>query len=230
MQNKIKTKRVGDLLERLYLNEDDLSNREVMELALSYVLPRNDNKDLAEKLLDRFGSFSDVLTTDWFLLKEVEGMSERSAKALSLLFSVFEYYVESGLDKKYDFNFTENICDFFEELLRFKQIENTYIIGLDSKKKVKFKHKLATGGMKSVGVSTHDIARIITTQKPHSCFLCHNHPNGCAKPSENDCKGNEILKSLCKKLHVDLVDHIIVGVDGVFSLEGNKFLRRFNVN
>ena len=124
----------------------------------------------------------------------------------------------------------ENVADFFEELLRFKQIEETFIIGLDAKGKIKSKHKLASGGMKSVGVSTHDVARFVGITKPVSCYMGHNHPNGSAKPSEADRKGNDLMMSLCKKLKVEFLDHVIVGVDGAFSMLRNKFLRQFGVN
>ena len=231
MAKQIGVSNKAALLEKLYdESADPLTREEVMELALSYVIPRGDNSALAKRLLENFGSFSDVLTTDWLILKEVEGLTERSAKALSLLFEVFEYYVETGLDKRYVFEGEESVSDFFEELLRFKQVEMTYIIGLDSKGRIKSKHKLATGGMKSVGVSTHDVARFVTSTKPAVCYMCHNHPNGSAVASETDRKGNQLIHSLCSKLKVDLVDHIIVGVDGVYSMKNNQFLRQFSVN
>ena len=215
----------GELLNKLY-DDETLTSEELTELALSYVLPRTDNKTLARELLEKFGSFSNIIMSDWLILKE--SMTERSAKALSLLFNVFEHYVESGIDKRYKLNNSENVSDFFEELLRFKQIEETFIVGVDAKGNIKSKSKLSRGGIRSVGVSTHDVARFVAVTKPAKCFMCHNHPNGSALPSNADIKGNELMMSLCKKLKVDFLDHIIVGIDGVFSLLKNQFLRKFN--
>lgn len=219
----------GALLEKLYDEDaEPLTSEEVTELALSYILPRGDNSVLARQLLEKYDCFSNILMSDWLVLRE--DMTERAAKALSMLFFVFEHYVESGIDKRYKLDNDENVADFFEELLRFKQIEETFIIGLDAKGKIKSKHKLASGGMKSVGVSTHDVARFVAITKPVSCYMCHNHPNGSAKPSEADRKGNDLMMSLCKKLKVEFLDHVIVGVDGAFSMLRNKFLRQFGVN
>ncbi len=220
------------LLDKLYISDDHkaLSAEEMMTLTLDYVSPRKNNVELAKCLLEKFGSFSNVLTTDWFVLKEVKGMTEHSAKALSLIYNVFQYYVESGLNKKYILNNPNSIADFFEELLRFKQVEETFIVGVDSKGKIKNKQKLAVGGIKSVGISTHAIARFITLYKPAKCYLCHNHPNGSAKPSVADIEGNNLVASLCAKMKSDLIDHIIVGADGVFSINSNKFFRLFNQN
>ena len=226
MSNHTFAKNKGELLDKLYDDELFLTGEELTELALSYVLPRSDNKNLARELLEKFGSFSNIIMSDWIVLKE--NMTERSAKALSLLFNVFEHYVESGIDKRYKLNNYENVADFFEELLRFKQIEETFIIGIDAKGNIKSKSKLSRGGIRSVGVSTHDVARFVAMTRPAKCFMCHNHPNGSALPSNADIKGNELMMSLCKKLKVEFLDHIIVGIDGVFSMLKNQFLRKFN--
>ncbi len=58
-------------------------------------------------------------------------------------------------------------------------------------------------------------------------LLAHNHPQGKAKPSEEDVIGTRNIENLLKTLGVPLVDHIIVGIDGVFGMKNNEFYRTF---
>ena len=206
---------------------DKVSDVVALEFILTYVIPRCDTNDLAHRLLDRFGSAANVLNTDWDLLKEVEGMGETSAKKLHCLIDIFDYYTDQLLDKKYVFEYRSDISDFFEELLRFKNIETSYIIGVDASNRVKSKHKLSVGGVLSVGVSTHDVAKFITSVKPAYVFLAHNHPQGKAIPSKGDIEGTRLIENLLNSLGVPLVDHVIVGIDGIFSMKENSFYREF---
>lgn len=206
---------------------DKVSNIQALEYILTYVIPRCDTNELAHRLLDRFGTTADVLNADWELLAEVDGMGETSAKKLHLLVDIFEYYTEQQLDRRYVFEYRSDIADFFEELLRFKPVETTYIIGVNAANRVTARYKLATGGINSVGVSMHQVAKFITSARPTYVFLAHNHPGGKAVPSKQDFDGTEVVRNLLSSLNVPLADHIIVGVDGVYSMENKVYYREF---
>ncbi len=206
---------------------ENMSDIVAIEFILTYVFPRCDTNKIAHRLLDKFGNPADVLNADWTLTKNVKGMGEASAKKLHLLVDIFNYYTELSLDKKYQFAYRSNIADFFEELLRFKNVETSYIVGVDAANRVKSKIKLSIGGIKSVGISTHEIANFITNIKPAYAFLAHNHPLGKAQPSQGDVEGTQIVESLLSSLGVPLIDHIIVGIDGVFGMKTNEYYRTF---
>lgn len=206
---------------------DKVSNIQALEYILTYVIPRCDTNELAHRLLDRFGTAADVLNTDWELLAEVDGMGETSAKKLHLLVDIFDYYTEQQLARRYVFEYRSDISDFFEELLRFKPVETTYIIGVNAANRVIARCKLSTGGINSVGVSTHQIAKFVTSARPTYIFLAHNHPSGKALPSQQDFEGTNVVRNLLSSLNVPLADHIIVGIDGVYSMENETYYREF---
>ena len=209
---------------------DKVSNVQALEFILTYVIPRCDTNELAHRLLDTFGTAADVLNADWEYVAEVEGMGETSAKKLHLFVEIFDYYTEQQLAKRYVFEYRSDISDFFEELLRFKPVETTYIVGIDASNRVRSKIKLGTGGINSVGVSTHQIAKFVTSSKPTYIFLAHNHPGGKALPSQQDVEGTAVVRTLLSSLNVPLADHIIVGIDGVYSMEHETYFREFRTN
>lgn len=206
---------------------ENMSEIVALEFILTYVIPRCDTNKIAHRLLDKFGSIANVLNADWMQTKDVKGMGEVSAKKLHCFVDIFNYYTEVSLDKKYEFAYRSNIADFFEELLRFKNVETSYIVGVDASNRVKAKIKLAVGGIKSVGINPFEIVNFISNCKPMYVLLAHNHPQGKAKPSEEDVIGTRNIENLLKTLGVPLVDHIIVGIDGVFGMKNNEFYRTF---
>lgn len=51
-----------------------------------------------------------------------------------------------------------------------------------------------------------------------SIILCHNHPSGSLKPSNEDLKITELMKDAGKLMGIKLLDHIIVSDEGYRSL------------
>lgn len=57
-----------------------------------------------------------------------------------------------------------------------------------------------------------------------SCFLFHNHPSGDITPSDADRHITDRLKSALSLIDVRILDHIVVGKNGIFSFVANHFL------
>ena len=208
----------------------NVSDVVALEFILTYVIPRADTNDLAHRLLNKFGSMVEVLNADPNFLAEVEGMGETSAKKLHLFVDIFDYYTEKVLARKYSFKYRGQMTDYFESLLRFKGVETTYIVGVDASFRVKASYKLGEGGLLSVGISTHQIAKFITSVKPAYVVLAHNHPQGSCKPSLGDIEGTDVVENLVNSLGVKMIDHLIVGMDGIYGIKSKGFYREFIYN
>ena len=64
---------------------EGMPDHQVLELLLTYALPRRDVNPLAHRLLDRFGTLEKVITAPVDQLKQVPEMGESAAVFLSLL-------------------------------------------------------------------------------------------------------------------------------------------------
>ena len=75
-----------DRLKQRFLAEglDNFSQVQVLELLLFYCIPRKDTNEVAHRLLDRFGSLSQVLETRVEDLEKVDGIGHNTAVFLSL--------------------------------------------------------------------------------------------------------------------------------------------------
>ena len=76
-----------DRLRDRFLAEglDNFTQVQVLELLLFYCIPRKDTNEVAHRLLQRFGSISQVLETRVEDLEKVDGIGHNAAVFLSLL-------------------------------------------------------------------------------------------------------------------------------------------------
>ncbi len=71
----------------------------------------------------------------------------------------------------------------------------------------------------TVNINTVYPREVISRALAHhaaALVLAHNHPSGSLQPSAQDKALTRTLHFLCSSLHIDLLDHIIIG-DGSFS-------------
>ncbi|MDO4767476.1 MAG: hypothetical protein Q4B25_04935, partial [Pseudomonadota bacterium] len=64
------------LRERLNASPRSLADYELLELLLTYVLPRRDTKPLAKDILARFGSLDRALMADPAALRDIPGLGD----------------------------------------------------------------------------------------------------------------------------------------------------------
>ncbi|WP_340588348.1 JAB domain-containing protein [Erythrobacter alti] len=50
-------------------------------------------------------------------------------------------------------------------------------------------------------------------------LIAHNHPSGSCRPSDSDCKSTEDLISIAHALEIQVIDHLIISTDGIFSMQ-----------
>lgn len=206
---------------------DNLSEIQAAEFLLFYIFPRGDVNPLAHKLIDRFGNIANIIDADINELKAIAGIGDMAAKKLICLGELFNK-VNDCRAKRYDIlSSTEDICDYFEEILRFLTTEHFYIVGIDHKFRIIGKKKLTSSSSGNVGITPLMIANFISSTKPAGIIIAHNHPNGFCAPSKKDEDSTEKLKYLVESLGVKFIEHIIVGNDGIYGLERGSYLRVF---
>lgn len=206
---------------------ESLSAIQTMELILTYIYPRGDVNPLAHRLLDRFGTIAGVLEANPLDLQSVKGVGERAAHAITLLPEIFQAYVTSALSKREQLGTNNSICDYCEDMLRLRKYEELHIVALDINFRLLYDRCLAKGSLNMVGIRQSEIAKFVTSFEPKFIFMVHNHPHGSAVASKQDIEGNDVIKNVVTSLGVSFIDHLIVGCDGVYSIEKRDFARRY---
>lgn len=214
-------KRMRDLVDRVGL--ENLNEIQVLEFTLSYVIPRKNTNIIAHDLLKVFGSYVNVLNAPVKELEKIDNLGKDSAKMLSQLKNIFEYYKVSRQKEQKVINNIFELNKYFKNLLDHYDKETLYAIALSDKGAVVTTRLLATGSNKLVTVEKRDLADFAFTNKVKKIALGHNHPIANCAPSKSDDECTASIKTWLNALGVELVDHVIVGNNGTFSFRDVKY-------
>ena len=197
-------------------------DHEIVELLLTFCIPRRDVKSQAHALIDRFGSLAAVLDADRDLLELVNGVGVNTALFLTLFRSVANVYLEQKSISS-DGSRAPTIDDWAKVwVLRLggEVVEHMEVAFLDSGRKPQHSavERLTSGYSDSVTAVPRELLTAVLRRNCSAVILCHNHPNGSLLPSEHDERFTRAVDVHLHTLGVQLFDHIIVGGTKAFSI------------
>ncbi|WP_068089267.1 JAB domain-containing protein [Novosphingobium rosa] len=77
---------------------------------------------------------------------------------------------------------------------------------------------LAYGGAHEVSLGTRRLLRAAVRCGATAFILAHNHPSGQPEPSTMDYQATRSAQEAARAIGVDLVDHLIVGREAIYSM------------
>jgi len=194
-----------------------LHDYEQLELLLTFVIPRKDVKPIAKNLLKTFKSFSRVFDASLEDLRGVDGIGENTAVLIKLVKDSCGKYLE---DKTLCSDVVANptaVIDFVRMSLGGLQNETFMIIYLNVKNHV-IDYETSSGTVDYAAVYPRNIIQGALRRNATAVILVHNHPSGHCDPSKEDLTLTATVKSACKTISINLLDHIIVGKSGYISM------------
>ncbi|MBI5640557.1 MAG: DNA repair protein RadC [Nitrospirae bacterium] len=199
---------------------DSFEDHQVLELLLFQVIPRLDTNPIAHKLIRRFGSLSSVLEAEPKDLAAVEGVGENAAAFLSMVPHVTRRYLHDRIrHTRRPLNTSEAAAEYLIPLMAGRSEEVFYVICLDSQLRVLYPAMISEGTVKDALVHPRHVAEAAVRHKAASVILAHNHPAGNVKPSTHDHKLTRNLVQALGGINVQVVDHIIVAGELIYSFQ-----------
>jgi DNA repair protein RadC len=195
-----------------------LHPHEIVELLLTFAIPRKDTKPLAKDLLRRFGSLTGVLHASAQQLQEVSGMGTRTASLLSLVREVSATCLREKFDRKRLVHHRTDVDEYLRFHLGPRQTEYVAALFLDNTHCVLGVEILAEGTANQCAVYPRSVVEKALTYKASSFVLAHNHPGGSKEPSAADWQLTKRLCEIGALLDMPMIDHVIIARDGVVSL------------
>lgn len=209
-------KRLKERFVREGLDHFDEIN--VLELLLFYSLPRVDTNLLAHRLLEQFGSLTNVLDAPVEELVKLPGIGENTAVYLSLISAAGRYY---QMQKAEAVGAVSTVEDFSQVLIpKFlgRRNEQVYLLCLDAKCKLICCRQVGEGSVNSAGISVRRIVEVALAVNATSVVLAHNHPSGLALPSAADVQTTIRIGNALRAVDVALVDHLVVSDEESVSM------------
>lgn len=102
--------------------------------------------------------------------------------------------------------------------------EEFWVIFLNNSNKVVHKRRLSMGGITGTIVDIRILFKIALEYESVGIILCHNHPSGKLKASDEDKILTKNVQSAAEILDINLLDHIIVTDQGFLSFAEEELI------
>ncbi len=107
---------------------------------------------------------------------------------------------------------------------QIERLEEFVILCLNRSNKVLGFSKISSGGLSGTIADPKVIFQVALKANSSSIILCHNHPSGNIKPSDNDIRLTKKLKRAGEFLDLTVLDHLIISSDSFFSFADESLL------
>ena len=203
---------------------DSLLDHEVLELLLTYSIPRKDTKPIAWKLLENFGSLSNVLDATPTELKNIKGIGEQTAALIPFVRALLKRYTFNEMQSRPSGMTPEAIMNYCRASLSDKKEEFLQILFLSTRHTIIGSKIVSTGHRDKIEVSPRDIIGDALAVKAANIVIVHNHPSGDAEPSPEDVTFTDNLIQAAYFMGLGVSDHIIVGKGKLFSFREHRLM------
>ncbi len=196
------------LLER---GASSLADYELLEMLLFFAFKKGDTKPLAKTLINRFGSFSNVLCAPQSKLLETRGLGVHSVSALKLVQEAALRMTRAEIMDQPVLNNWDRLMDYLNAVLAREKIEQFHILFLDPRNRLIADEAQARGTVNHTPVYPREVVKRALELHATAIILVHNHPSGDTTPSRADIDMTQEVREAARILGVVLHDHIIVG-------------------
>ena len=213
-------------LKHQYLTNgfESLTDIQKLEVLLFYSIPQKDTNPIAHELISAFGSLKNVLKADHNELMKIKGIKENTATLLTLVNSMLNFCNQPDLEDS--IGSSSEAKSYVSKFYYNVDVEQFYVFCLNKSNKIKKHVLIQSGTADEVNVQIRHITQIARESKCNRIIVSHNHPNGKAQMSDEDCAFTYSLICSCLLNSIDLLDHIIVGTDKAISLSEQQITDR----
>ena len=188
---------------------ESLDDTDLLELMLTYAIPRRDVYELAHRLVDRFGSLENVIRALPGELSS-EGLSEHTVILLKLINDLRTKQLNTVKYRHERLTSVLKTAEYCHGILRDLPEEAVILLFLDSDNCVIDAVKISCGSEDSAVLPIGMIVDSACRQGVGRVIISHNHPSGSSIPSTADVSSTDTLIRTLRSHGIELVEHIVV--------------------
>ena len=203
---------------------EGLPDYELLELVLFRAIPRRDTKDLAKRLIARFGSFAEVINAADHRLREVDGLGEAAVVEFRLIQAATLRLARAGIVKKPALASWQEVIDYLKIAQGYETREQFRILFLDKRNVLIADEVQGRGTVDHTPVYVREVVKRALELAASAIILVHNHPSGDPTPSRADIDMTKLIVDAARPLGIAVHDHIIIGRQGHASLKSLRLM------
>lgn len=214
------------LRERFLVDEGaSMPDYELLELLLTFAVPRRDVKPMAKDLLKEFGSFAGVMNATQYQLLEA-GVSVNIMTVFKIVVAAAHKMAAQELKAK-DEPVIANVpylVDYCRMIMGHLDIEEFRIFFLDNTMHIIKERVMQRGTKDAVAFHPREIVRAVLEYGARHIIMVHNHPGGKASPSKQDRLLTDEIVDALMPLNITVWDHLIITKNNYFSFRTNNLV------
>jgi DNA repair protein RadC len=153
-----------------------LSDYELLELLLFRALPRADVKPLAKSLLEKFGSFAEVIAAPEARLAEVKGLGHASATELKIVHAAASRLLRGAVKKRPVLSSWSTVLDYCRTAQAFADREQFRVLFLDKRNALIADELQQVGTVDHTPVYPREVVKRALELSATAIILVHNIP------------------------------------------------------
>ncbi|MBO4849038.1 MAG: RadC family protein [Clostridia bacterium] len=187
-----------------------LDDKDILELLLTYAIPRKDVYAVSRELVHTFGTAENVLAAPPEALREAGGLTDHTVVLLKLVNDIRtqpDRFIEY---RREQLNNVLAAVEYCHRILgRFPE-EAVIMLFLDKENYVIDVTKVSYGSADSAVLPIYGIVETACRHGIERVIVAHNHPSGSSNPSAADLMATDALRSKLLSHGIELAEHIIV--------------------
>jgi DNA repair protein RadC len=157
-------------------------------------------------------------------LLKLKGIGEAKAVTIVAALELGKRRNYSETPEKTAVTSSSEVYNFFRPMVSDLSHEEFWVLYLNRSNKIIDQYKLSQGGLAGTVIDVRLVLKRALELLASSIIVCHNHPSGNKRPSDNDKTITHKLKIACEQLDIKLLDHLIIADNSYFSFADEGIL------
>lgn len=198
---------------------DGFHDYEVLELLLTYAIPRADVKPIAKHLLQMFGTLAGVFDASVTELTQVKGLGEKGALFLTLIRQAELRYLASDLPGRSVYDRPEKVKAHLRMVVQGRGMECFGAVFTDQQHRHISTQIMFEGTVDRTAVYPRNLIKRALELDAKGMILFHNHPGGTKQASREDVDLTTRMADACSPLDIKILDHFLIAGIEVLSFK-----------
>ena len=169
------------------------------------------NKEIARRLIDRFGSFSATLAAPPAELVQVKDVGPSAVAALKTVVAAAHRLSRAELIDRPVMSNWDRLMEYLNAVLARERVEQFRVLFLDTRNRLIADEVQGRGTVGHTPVYPREVVKRALERHATALILVHNHPSGDPTPSQDDIVMTREVQTAARALGITLHDHVIIG-------------------
>ncbi len=201
-----------------------LTTQELLALLIHTGTASASVSDVAEAVLRRFPSLTDLAGRDAAELRTIHGMGPAKAATLCAAFELAHRIQAEPFTGRVTVSSPATVARYMTPHMRHLRTETFHVVLLNTANQIIRHVPVSDGSLNAVLIHPREVFRLAIAETAAAVILVHNHPSGNTEPSREDIAITRQLVDAGRIVDIRVLDHIIIAGDAYTSFAERHLL------